>query len=123
MKIKTLKLGFFPKAYFFNMDNKWLAVEKEKDVVCIYATGENYSPIYAAIPLCSPQYFKNTVFNISTVDHDFGMVLISAADIRIVLDYERKTCAFNKNTTRYASDNWGGNCHIPWAEEFDKLFA
>ncbi len=122
MKKEVLKLGFFPKAYFFNLNGHNLVIEKERHVVCVYATGENNRPILAAIPLCTPQYFKKSCFTIWAAEAQPDVVLISAADIRIVIDYGRKLCAINKNTQIYGSDSWGKNCSAPWSGELDKLF-
>ncbi len=122
MKTETLKLGLFPKAYFFNMENKWIVIEKERDVVCIYATGENNTPIFAAIPMCHPKYFKKKVFEIKAANGNDSLVLISVADIRIVINYKDKFCAINNNARVFGSEHWGKDCSREWSAEFDGLF-
>ncbi len=122
MKTETLKLGLFPKAYFFNMENKWLVIEKESQVVCIYATGENNNPILAAIPMCHPKYLKKKMFEIKTTEKNKNVVLISVADIKIVIDYEKEYCSINNSAKIYGSDSWGQDCSVQWSSEFDELF-
>ncbi len=122
MKSETLQLGFFPKAYFFNMEDKWLVIEKERQVVCVYATGENNHGIFAAIPLCHPKYLKKTALEIRTTEKNENAVLISVADIRIVIDYQQKRCAINTDIHIYGSEFWGQDCSMAWTADLDALF-
>ena len=122
MKKETFKLRFFPKAYFFNMEDKWLVIEKEWGGVCVYATSKKHKSVHAAVPMCVPKYLKGQPIEVKTTDSDPDLVLISAADLRVVIDYGKKICAFNKNTDAYGSDSWGQNCIIPWPKEFDAYF-
>ena len=55
----TFKLGFFPKPYFFETQNHGIVIEKESDVVSVYATSKSHSPIYCSIPLCHPKELKS----------------------------------------------------------------
>lgn len=123
MKINDIyefKLGFFPHAYMFETDNYGIVIEKEKDIVCVYATSKTHSPVYCAIPLCHPKELKNQIIRIKAKTN---LAFISLGEYKVVLDFEHYKATNNKNLMIYGSDTWGyENIQVEWNDLLNKAF-
>lgn len=104
----------------FNCRAMGIVIEKEPQVVCVYATDSNYQKILCATPLCAPKNLKGLEYKLSF--DPCGLAKLEVGDIRIIVDFENHTCCNNKNITCYGSDAWGQSVSVEWDSEKDKLF-
>ena len=110
----TFKFGLFgKKVQMFSEGQRGIVIEKEPQVVCVYGTDNNYH-ILCAIPLCHPKFLKGAEY---VVEFDEGRrATVCVANLKIVIDYEKKKCASNHSLQCYGSDSGGDDVQIEWDE-------
>ncbi len=114
----NFKFSFFgKKVQMFNSGNMGIVVEKEAQVVCVYATDAANSKIYCALPLCHPKYIKGMVFRGAFYENNTATV--SVGDFRGYFDFNAMKCANNKGLQVYGSDEWGRDIAMPWQDELE----
>ena len=118
---RTVQFGLFPKAHMIEFGNRGLVIEKERDVICVYATDTAHQKIYASIPLGAPKLFRKTPFTACATDS--GAITVEAGSIRMVFNFTEKRCAVNMNLRIYGSEYWGENCGTPWNDAYNALFG
>lgn len=105
---------FGKKVQMFEERKMGVVIEKEPQVVCVYGTDETHQKILCAIPLCHPKFLKGAEYTVEFFERDFAK--ISVGDLKIVIDFENKKCAVNKEIPCYGSDLWGQDVQIEWTE-------
>lgn len=109
----TFKFGIFGgKVRMFSEEQMGIVIEKEPDVVCVYATDETHQDILCAIPLCHPKFLKGAEYTIDFCGKE--RVRVSVGDLRIVVDYALKKCAVNQAIRCFGSDRWGQDIQAEW---------
>ena len=103
---------FGSKVQMYNEGEMGIVIEKEPQVVCIYGTDNKHQNILCAIPLCSPKLLKGAEYTVEFCENNISK--ISVSDIQVVIDFENKKCANNKNIKCYGSNSWGQNVQIQW---------
>ena len=105
---------FGGKVQMFAEGQMGIVIEKEPDVVCVYATDEKHQDILCAVPLCHPKFLKGAEYIVDFCDDD--RVNVCVGDLQIVIDFSRKRCANNKSFQCYGSDHWGQDIQAAWGE-------
>ena len=110
----TFKFSLFgKKVQMFSEGQRGIVIEKESKVICVYGTDNNYH-ILCAIPLCHPKFLKSAEY---TVEFDEGnCATVCVANLKIVIDYEKKKCANNQSLQCYGSNSWGEDVQVEWNE-------
>lgn len=104
---------FGKRVQMFNERQMGIVIEKESDVVCVYGTDDKHQSIYCAIPLCHPKFLKGAEYVIDFEENDCAKVYIG--EISIIIDYEKRKCAVNKNIRCYGSESWGQDVQLDWS--------
>ncbi len=112
----SFRFGLFGKnVRMFSEGKRGIVVEKERQVVCVYGTDENYN-ILCAVPLCHPKYLKGEEYTVEFDGNDRAKVCVG--ELRILIDYDEKKCSNNKSLLCYGSDDWGQDVGVEWNEAF-----
>ena len=111
----TFKFKLFgKKVQMFKEGQMGIVVEKESDVVCVYATDEKHENILCALPLCHPKILKGTEYVIEFTENNCAKV--SVGELQIIIDYSNKKCANNKALKCFGSEAWGHDIAVAWGE-------
>ncbi len=118
---KTFKLKNFGKdTILLDCKDMGIVVEKQRLMICAYVTNSDHSEVYAAMPLSTPCKMRGLEFKV--VFHTDTFATIQVADLRIIIDYERKKCSNSKDLNIYGSEFWGEIVDLRWNKDFDKYF-
>ena len=110
----SFKYGLFAKnVQMFSEGKRGIVVEKERQVVCVYGTDENYH-ILCAVPLCPPKHLKGEEYIIEFDENNRAKVCVG--ELQILIDYSEKKCSNNKSLKCFGSDDWGQDVQIEWSE-------
>lgn len=112
---------FGKKVQMFTEKTMGVVIEKEPDVVCLYATDGNNQAIYCAVPLCHPKFLKGMEYTVKFSGNN--TVAISVGDIKVAFDYTRKRCSNNKGIQSFGSENWGRDVGEKWNNTWDSVFG
>lgn len=117
----SFKFSFLgPKVRMFENSGMGIVIEKEPHVVCIYGTSEDNEHIFCAIPLCHPRFLKGLEY---VVEFSAGQIAkITVGDIMVLIDFQNKKCANNKDARCYGSEFWGEDVSLAWSEKQQTLF-
>ncbi len=119
MIFTEFKLGFWKKAFMFEIANYGLVVENEGKVVCVYGTDRGHETIYCAVPLCHSKYIRKHEIRIF---QDGQRVLVDFGVCKVVIDYENQKCSCDRpNTKIFGSKAWGENVMTPWTTDFEGI--
>lgn len=111
----TFKFKLFGgKVQMFSEAKMGVVIEKEPDVICVYATDENHQDILCAVPLCHPKFLKGAEYIVDFCGNDRAKVCVG--DLQIIIDFAGKRCANNKSLQCYGSDHWGQDIQAAWGE-------
>lgn len=109
----TFKFKLFgKKVQMFSYKKMGLVIEKEPDVVCVYATDKTHQNIMCAIPLYHPKLLKNAEYIVEFFEN--GQAKVYVNDLQIIIDFANKKCSNNKNFKCYGSDVWGNDVQTEW---------
>ena len=110
----NFKFKLFGKnVQMFKEQQMGIVVEKEADVVCVYATDCQHQKIFCAIPLCHPKFLKGMEY---IIEFNENKAKVSVGDLQIVIDFNMQKCSNNKGIQCYGSENWGYNVQMEWNE-------
>ena len=107
---------FGKKVQMFHSGNMGIVVEKEPQVVCVYATDAENNKIYCALPLCHPKYLKGMSYQITFYDN--GTATVSAGEVWCYIDFNAKKCSNNKGLQSYGSEEWGQDVAMVWQDSY-----
>lgn len=110
---------FGKKVRMFAENGMGIVIEKEPDVICVYGTTENHEDILCAVPLRHPKALKGAEYS---VEFSQSTARITVGDLKLLIDFEARKCANNKNLPSYGSDAWGQDVSAPWDENKLLLF-
>lgn len=100
------------KVQMFHSMSMGIVVEKEPQVVCLYATDAENNKIFCALPLCHPKHLKGMTYQVTFYDNSTATV--SVGDLWCYIDFNAKKIANNKGLQSYGSDEWGQDVAIVW---------
>lgn len=110
------------KTNIFECGGNGIVVEREKNVITMYATNAACSVIYCTIPLGTNKALKKNKFLcIAYNDH---VMLLDGGDILAVVDFDSEKVAINKPEIKATgSRHWGEAVQEPWLQEYMSMFG
>lgn len=126
LKVGTLgKVRFIrgiKKTNIFECGSNGMVVEREKNIITLYATNDRCSEIYAIITLGTNKQLKKYKF--VGIAYSDDMMLLDGGDIHVVIDYANKKVAVNKPEIQVKGrKDWGEDVRMPWRSEFNAMFG
>ena len=119
MIFTEFKLGFWKKAFMFEVANHGLVIENEGKVVCVYGTDRKHETILCAIPLCHPKYIKK---NNIKIFQELNLVLVDLGVCKVAIDFDNQKCSCNLAEIKaYGSETWGEDVFVPWTSDFERI--
>lgn len=119
MIFTEFQLGFWKKAFMFEVADHGLVIENEGKVVCVYGTDRKHETIFCAIPLCHPKYIRKHSIKIY---QEQNRILVDLGVCKVVIDYGNQKCSCDlAKINVYGSDAWGKDVFVPWTSEFEKI--
>lgn len=106
------------KVQMFHAGDMGIVIEKEPDVVCVYATDAVNSHILCAVPLGSPKALKGTTYRIAFFGD--GVATVSVGSGILYFDFGAKKFAGNLPFHAFGSEDWGQDVSMPWQGEYAK---
>lgn len=97
----------------FSEQNMGVVIEKDSHVVCVYGTDDKHQNIFCAIPFCHPKSLKGAEYTIEFCDN--ACVKIEVKDFKMIIDFENRKCAINKEIECYGSEIWGRDVQVEWS--------
>ena len=118
------KCKFIPllkKTNIFECGNNGIVVEREKNVITLYATNDRCSVIYAAVPLGTTKELFGRALVVIAYSED--IMILDGGDYRVVVDFEEKAVAVNKPELKVrGSKHWGDDVQVEWEYDYNEFF-
>lgn len=110
------------KTNIFECGPNGMVVEREKNIISLYATNNRCSEIYCIVTLGGNEILKKNKF--VGVAYSPNVMLLDGNDIMVVVDFARKKVAVNKSEIKVEGrKDWGEDARMPWEPWFNAMFG
>lgn len=110
------------KTNIFECGENGMVVERENNIITVYATDSRCSKIYAAAVLGTNRELRKHKF--VGIAYSRDKILLDGGDILVVVDYAAHTVAVNKPEIEVrGSKHWGENVRTYWRNAYNGMFG
>lgn len=110
------------KTNIFECGQNGMVVEREHNIITMYATDHRCSKIYASVVLGANRDLRK--FKFVGIAYSEDKMLLDGGDIMVVVDYAARKVAVNKPELEVrGSKHWGEDVRMPWRNAHDVMFG